>query len=125
MAHNALVLHSAASSRTLIFESQTGSPIAKLYLDSYLQDSLFLRQVTVSKFSRLFDLEQTAGVVVCTFGQQIILLKTKDFRLKLLKIAKVGSKYDTTPVQHVEAMGKLYLLVMTQRALYRVTIDAN
>lgn len=122
LAHNAVILDSQSAAISLVFESLLSMPVAKLYMDSVLQDELKLTCIKNIKFNKLFNLQSSAGLVACASGNTLTVIAIDGYSLRQTKIYTVQSADDDTQIEHVEALSKHYLIVCTRRAFYRLTI---
>ena len=122
LAHNAVILEGPLL-KTLVFESQIGRPLAKIFHDSKYKGELYLKEISETKFSKLFNFERGCKTIACCAGSTLALISVKDPTLpQLVKLIRISNIDDKSKIEHVEQLSQNYLIACTSKAFYRITI---
>ena len=105
---------------TLVLESNLGSPVCKLYLESKFQTELYFKQILNPKFTKTFWFD--VGVFVGIHENKIVIASVKSNSLRLLSTQSIKTADDEGTIQHVELMRSSFLIVGTNKAFYRITL---
>lgn len=117
--------HLSASTYTpqylsLVLESNLGSPVCKLYLESKFQTEMYFKHIPSPKFSKTFWFE--VGLFVGVHENKLVVVSVKSNQLRQVMATTIRTQDDDGIIQHVELMKSCFLIVATTKAFYRFTL---